>query len=146
MWRACRRPGKMIAVGSHVAMSRKKPGSQIRLVEAASILFSRTTVSVVLGRVQLLAVSVLYSTGHSRQHFAETISRVAGYDGVAESHVEGVRANGCSQCRARAGKRMPSSAGDRLYRYIGRHPGSRGCVFPLFWRRRDSHGHVVTCL
>jgi hypothetical protein len=88
MRRACRRPGKIVAVGSHVAMSRDKPGSQIRFVGAAPILFSRTTASIVLGRVQLRVVSVLYSTGHGRQRFAETmISRVAEHDGAAESHV-----------------------------------------------------------
>lgn len=69
---------------------------------------SRTTASVVLGRVQLPgAIPVLYSIGQEAWQAATHLAvRVAADMTVLQNHMsKGVRANGCSQCRARAGKR-----------------------------------------
>jgi hypothetical protein len=103
---------------------------------------SRTTASVVLGRVQLPAAApVLYSIGREAWQAATHLAgRVAADMTVLQNHMsKDVRANGCSQCRARAGKREchPRQEIDCTDTSAD-IPASGGCLFFVLKAKRSA--------
>lgn len=144
--RACvQAPGQDSCCRKPCSMVRNKPGLADAIRGRCTDMFSRTTVSVVLGRLQLPAVRYCISWARAGSNYSPSRASCGRYDGVPESHVESGQmgvANampGPGSENAMLGRRQVV----QIHRQTTRLQG--GCLFVLFWRRRDPHEDAVAC-
>ena len=145
--RACRRPGKRVAVGSHAPWLRNKPGLQVRFVGDAAMSVQphdrvRSPGSSAVGC--LPAVPVLYF--HGRWQAA---IHVAGRGAADMTVLQNHMSKACG--RMGVANAMPGQGSEnailgrrqivQIHRQTSRLQGN--AFFVLFWRRNCPHGHVV---